>query len=135
MLFGLCLSLWNKLIKKHFSDILLEFIPQLVFLVFIFCYLLFMIFYKWTHYYADTPTKDTNIYSEHCAPPLLITFINMMLFKPATSDPKLHAICQGKEIYMYPGQHGIQMFLVVVGVLMIPVMLFGKPVYKFAGES
>lgn len=58
----------------------------------------------------------------------------MMLFKPATSDPKLHAICQGKEIYMYPGQHGIQMFLVVIGVLMIPVMLFGKPVYKFAGK-
>ncbi len=53
MMFGLMLSLANKVIKKSYSDIYLEFIPQLVFLVSIFFYLVFMIFYKWTLYYAD----------------------------------------------------------------------------------
>lgn len=28
MMFGLMLSLWNKLIKKNYPDILLEFVPQ-----------------------------------------------------------------------------------------------------------
>ena len=28
MMFGLCLSLWNKMIKKTYADIFLEFIPQ-----------------------------------------------------------------------------------------------------------
>jgi hypothetical protein len=30
---------------------------------------------------------------------------------------------------MYPGQGGFQKFLVVAGVLMVPIMLMGKPLY------
>ena len=33
------------------------------------------------------------------------------------------------EIFMFPGQAGFQKFLVVYGLLMVPVMLFGKPSY------
>merc|ERR1719209_1232840 len=33
------------------------------------------------------------------------------------------------EVDMYPGQQGLQGFLVLVGVLMIPVMLLGKPAF------
>ena len=36
--------------------------------------------------------------SEHCAPNLLITFINMMLFKEADFDPKLVKCHGGKRI-------------------------------------
>jgi V-type H+-transporting ATPase subunit a len=39
MFFGLTLSLWNKIIKKTYADIFLEFIPQVVFLTFLFGYL------------------------------------------------------------------------------------------------
>ncbi len=153
MVFGLSLSLWNKRIRGAYTDILLEFVPQLIFLLFIFCYLLFMIFFKvrnvllviksrfripnlfqWTHYYADTLHKDSNVWSEHCAPNLLITFINMMLFKSDTPDPALYAICEGKETYMFTGQHQLQAFLVVAGVLMVPVMLFGKPLQIWWGK-
>ena len=52
--------------------------------------------------------------SEHCAPNLLITFINMMLFKEDTPDPNLVAICKGNETYMFPGQKQLQMVLVSV---------------------
>lgn len=43
-------------------------------------------------------------------------------------------ICQGYETYMYPGQAQVQKFLVVMGVLMIPIMLFGKPVHKLISK-
>lgn len=54
------LSLWNKWHNRKIAEIFLEFIPQLIFLVFIFCYLIFLIFFKWTHYYADLSIKDIN---------------------------------------------------------------------------
>ncbi len=39
MTFGLCLSLWNKIIKRHYAEVILEFVPQITFLLFIFGYL------------------------------------------------------------------------------------------------
>ena len=83
MVFGVTLSAWNKVLKRKYAEIFVEFIPQLIFLVFIFCYLIFLIFFKWVHYSADVTKhgSDDNEFSEHCAPNLLITFINMMLFK------------------------------------------------------
>ena len=86
MVFGVTLSAWQKVLKRKYAEIFVEFIPQLVFLVFIFCYLIFLIFFKWVSYEAnvDLHGSPTNDRSEHCAPNLLITFINMMLFKVST---------------------------------------------------
>ena len=133
MVFGVTLSAWNKVLKRTYAEIFLEFIPQMIFLVFIFCYLIFLIFFKWVAYYADTGHADNNPRSEHCAPNLLITFINMMLFKEDAPDAKLSEVCQGPdgqqyEVYMFAGQQTLQKLLVVIGVLMVPIMLFGKPI-------
>jgi len=129
MTFGVMLSLWNKLSKKQYNEVLLEFIPQLVFLVGIFGYLITMIFIKWVMYGANLADP----YSEHCAPNLLITFINMMLMKKADVDLKMDK-CHvppnsNYDIYMYPGQDGLQKFLLGFGVIMVPVMLLGKPLF------
>jgi len=131
MVFGVMLSAWNKVLKRKYAEIFLEFVPQLIFLVFIFCYLVFIIFFKWVAYEANVGLQGTegNTHSEHCAPNLLITFINMMLFKgDGDADPKLVELCHGYETYMFRGQGTLQKFLVVTGVLMIPIMLFGKPI-------
>merc|ERR1711974_145105 len=67
-----------------------------------------------------------------CAPNLLITFINMMLMKAADHDEELiNCVSDGipTDLYMYRGQETFQKILVIVAVLMIPVMLFGNPVY------
>merc|ERR1712025_1306333 len=127
MTFGVLLSLWNKLSKKQYHQVVLEFIPQIVFLLGIFGYLVIMIFIKWIMYGAN----QSDPFSEHCAPNLLITFINMMLMKQADVDMKMDKCHQGLnyEIYMYPGQQGLQQLLLVVGVAMIPVMLLGKPLF------
>jgi V-type H+-transporting ATPase subunit a len=125
MTFGVMLSLWNKLSRKQYHQVLLEFIPQIVFLLGIFGYLVIMIFIKWIMYGANVAEP----FSEHCAPNLLITFINMMLFKgDGDADPKLVELCEGYETYMFRGQGTLQKFLVITGVLMVPIMLFGKPI-------
>ena len=53
MMFGLTLSLVNKIIKREPHKIYLEFVPHLGFITFIFFDLVFMMFYKWATYYAD----------------------------------------------------------------------------------
>merc|ERR1719445_1176329 len=129
MSFGVMLSLWNKISKRQFAHIFLEFLPQLIFLLFIFGYLVLMIFIKWIYYGAN---KD-GAFSEHCAPNLLITFINMMLLKSADVDMKMeqcHVGDQMYDIYMYPGQEGLQKFLLFFGVIQVPIILFGKPLHK-----
>ena len=67
MLFGLSLSLLNHLYFKRKLNILLEFIPQILFMTLIFVYLCFMIFIKWIKY-NGSPSPTTG----SCAPNLLI---------------------------------------------------------------
>ena len=54
----------------------------------------------------------------------------MMLFKKSEPDPKLercHVNGMNYELFMFPYQDTIQKALVVVAMLMIPIMLLGKP--------
>lgn len=120
MLFGVILSYHNNRYFQRPLNILTEFIPQIIFLSFLFGYLAILMFHKWTTYYANDLEADLGI-SERCAPSILITFINMVLFK--ANEP------EDKECppYMYSGQRFIQSFFVVIAVLCIPVMLFAKP--------
>lgn len=66
--FFFCLS-FRHFKKKY--NIYLVFIPELLFLMCIFGYLVFLIFFKWLAYSAEDATS---------APSILIHFINMFLF-------------------------------------------------------
>ena len=44
------------------------------------------------------------------------------------ADEALVELCHGNETYMFNGQANLQKFLVVTGILMVPIMLFGKPI-------
>ncbi len=55
-------------------------------------------FYKWATYYANNKPEE-EAFSERCAPSILITFINMILFQP--NDPLYDSCGEG---YMYWGQ-------------------------------
>ncbi len=77
-------------------------------------------FHKWSTYYANDDEEAFQL-SERCAPSILITFINMVLFSPNPAE-------EGCESgYMYAGQSGIQKFLVIISVACVPVMLLAKP--------
>uniref|UniRef100_A0A8C4I8Y8 V-type proton ATPase subunit a n=1 Tax=Dicentrarchus labrax TaxID=13489 RepID=A0A8C4I8Y8_DICLA len=110
MSFGVILSTYNHLHFRKKHNLYLVFLPELLFLLCLFGYLVFMILYKWLVFSA----KDSRY-----APSILIHFINMFLMQGDAVQP------------LYPGQTGLQIFLVVIAVLSVPVLLLGKPVYLY----
>uniref|UniRef100_A0A673G7Y9 V-type proton ATPase subunit a n=1 Tax=Sinocyclocheilus rhinocerous TaxID=307959 RepID=A0A673G7Y9_9TELE len=110
MTFGVVLSVFNHLHFRQKFKIYLLFLPELLFLLCLFGYLVFMIFYKWLAF----SVRDSQL-----APSILIHFINMFLMQESATTP------------LYPGQIGLQVFLVVLALLSVPVLLFGKPLYLY----
>lgn len=117
MLFGVVVGLWNHMYFKKRMNITCEFVPQVIFLMALFFYMVLLMFIKWIKY----GPKNELIEGPGCAPSVLITFINMVLFKPAAKVGQC-------EPYMYGGQGGLQKFLVVVALLCVPWMLLAKPI-------
>lgn len=120
MLFGVTVSFLNSKYFNRKINIVCEFIPQVLFLSCMFGYMALLMFHKWTAFVAGGFDGDV-LTTERCAPSILITFINMVLFKDNEKDsPEC-------EAYMYAGQHGIQRLLVITAVVCVPWMLFAKP--------
>uniref|UniRef100_A0A671M1F6 V-type proton ATPase subunit a n=1 Tax=Sinocyclocheilus anshuiensis TaxID=1608454 RepID=A0A671M1F6_9TELE len=107
MTFGVVLGVFNHL---RTFNLYLIFIPELLFLLCLFGYLVFMIIYKWLFF---------TVRDSQTAPSILIHFINMFLMQGDSSQP------------LYPGQAGFQVFLLIVAVLSVPVLLLGKPLYLY----
>lgn len=119
MIFGVCLSVVNLRFFRRSSDILLQFVPQILFLVLMFGYLVFLMFFKWLVYGPKHTDFGTGA---HCAPSILITFINMMLFK---KNDRL----EGCPEEMFVGQAAMQHVFVLIALICIPWMLLAKPLY------
>merc|ERR1719195_494879 len=129
MMFGLLVSFWNSKFFGKAVNITMEFIPQLLFLCCMFGYMSLLMFHKWTAYTAGGFDGDV-LSTERCAPSILITFINMVLFKydPENGAEPLSPECG--DPYMYAGQTFFQRLFVTVAVACIPWMLLGKPLLK-----
>uniref|UniRef100_A0A8C2KQK5 V-type proton ATPase subunit a n=1 Tax=Cyprinus carpio TaxID=7962 RepID=A0A8C2KQK5_CYPCA len=86
MLFGVTLSLVNFVHFRKFQDIFLQFVPQLIFMLSLFGYLIFLILYKW----CITLRSET-------APSILLLFINMMLFDYQSE----HVLLYGGQVWIH----------------------------------
>uniref|UniRef100_A0A8B9BMA4 V-type proton ATPase subunit a n=2 Tax=Anser TaxID=8842 RepID=A0A8B9BMA4_9AVES len=108
MIFGVILSLFNHIYFKKYINIILQFIPEMIFIISLFGYLVFMIIFKWCHF---------DVHSSQSAPSILIHFINMFLFNysDASNAP------------LYTHQKEVQSFLVIFALIAIPWMLLIKP--------
>ena len=80
MLFGVFISFINSKYFEKRVNIICEFIPQFMFLTCMFGYMSLLMFHKWTSFIAGGFDNDV-LTTERCAPSILITFINMVLFK------------------------------------------------------
>uniref|UniRef100_A0A1B0FN59 V-type proton ATPase subunit a n=1 Tax=Glossina morsitans morsitans TaxID=37546 RepID=A0A1B0FN59_GLOMM len=118
MMFGLILSAVNYTHKRDYVDVFLVFVPQITFLTCIFCYLVFMIFFKWDNYGGHIAAP----YNSACAPSILITFINMLLLKSNEVPPECND-------WMFSGQDVVQIVLLVFALTSIPILLAGRPLY------
>ncbi|XP_023576211.1 V-type proton ATPase 116 kDa subunit a isoform X2 [Octodon degus] len=108
MTFGVILGIFNHLHFRKKFNIYLVSVPELLFLLCIFGYLLFMIVYKWLAYSATTSRE---------APSILIDFINMFLFPTSQASG------------LYPGQEYVQRVLLAITTLSVPVLFLGKPLF------
>ncbi|XP_065253495.1 V-type proton ATPase 116 kDa subunit a 4 isoform X2 [Emys orbicularis] len=108
MVFGVTLSLFNHIYFKKTINIVLQFIPEMIFILCLFGYLVFMVIFKWCHFDVHVSQK---------APSILIHFINMFLFNynDPTNGP------------LYPHQEEVQSFLVIFALIAVPWMLLFKP--------
>uniref|UniRef100_A0A336KL07 V-type proton ATPase subunit a n=1 Tax=Culicoides sonorensis TaxID=179676 RepID=A0A336KL07_CULSO len=121
MLFGVCMSIPNHIHLKRKMNIILEFVPQFLFLLCLFGYMVFMIFFKWSIY---GPKMNDIQKGTSCAPSILIYFIDMILQRKTVTT-----IDGCIEPYMFNDQKMIQQILVLVAVICIPWLLLGKILY------
>lgn len=141
---------------RHFQQrhrLVLEFLPEMIFLLALFGYLVFLIFYKWIKFSA----ADSLV-----APSILIHFIDMFLF---TSNAENLPLYPGQVPPHSPGRHllstpagrvgvrsgavlrsgrpqnavpvpqvPVQMVLVVLALASVPVLLLGTPLYQWCRQ-
>src|SRR5699024_8731364 len=103
--------LFNHIHFRSVISIFFEFIPQIIFLLALFGYMIVLIFVKWLTVW-DPPSN---------APSILIDFINLFLNK-YPSEP----------VYLapwFPNKQLIQMTLLGLALVSIPIMLLVKPTY------
>jgi V-type H+-transporting ATPase subunit a len=128
MFFGVVLSTFNHVHAKSYISLAVEFVPQVLFLLCIFGWLVLLMVVKWVTFYANPST----------APSLLITLINMFLeFTRLPSDYVVEGRDANENEYSVFGpsaqlatlQAIIQKGLVIAAVASVPVMLLVKPFY------
>uniref|UniRef100_A0A1I8IWJ6 V-type proton ATPase subunit a n=1 Tax=Macrostomum lignano TaxID=282301 RepID=A0A1I8IWJ6_9PLAT len=95
---------------RDFLSVIGEFVPQLLFMMAMFGYLVILIVYKWIAYSGQ---------NSNCAPNLLIGLINMFLVK--YQDPPEN--CD----VIYHGYKPVQIVLLLLIVICVPWMLLTKP--------
>ena len=105
----------NALHFKSKIDFFFEFIPQLLFMVCIFGYMILMVFIKWC--------SSWNYNWSNQAPNLITVLMNMFL-KLGSLDNQ-NALWGDKE-----GQESLQLTLLLIGLFCVPIMLFPKPIIK-----
>uniref|UniRef100_A0A672YQ59 V-type proton ATPase subunit a n=1 Tax=Sphaeramia orbicularis TaxID=375764 RepID=A0A672YQ59_9TELE len=111
MTFGVCLSFFNFWHFGKINSIFFVLIPELLFMLCLFGYLVFMVVFKWIAYTPD---------QSRIAPSILIHFIDMFLFTDNPSNRPL-----------YKGQMIVQKVLVVLALCSVPVLLLGNPIYEY----
>uniref|UniRef100_A0A915PWN9 V-type proton ATPase subunit a n=1 Tax=Setaria digitata TaxID=48799 RepID=A0A915PWN9_9BILA len=144
MTFGVFLSLLNYIYFKSKIEICTVFIPQILFMFCIFVYLCAQIIIKWLFFWVREEYIFGLLYpGSHCAPSLLIGLINMFMFKhrPPGFVDESEVIARNNNhvtfaewpnCYLgewYPRQLTVEADLVVIAVICVPIMLFGKPIY------
>ena len=120
MLLGIFIRGINNLNQKNMNAFWFEFLPQFLFMGIMFGYLIIMIFYKWaTDYDGNTAN----------APSLLTIMINMGIKLGEIEDDPLF------ESFLGLSQESINRIILFICILLVPIMLFVKPIYFYVKKA
>ena len=119
MLLGIFLKGINDNYFKNYYGIIFEFIPQFIFMTILFGYMVVIIFIKWSTYFYDTSK----------APSLISHLINIVIKGGSVENLPLwgHQI-QGSGTYQQEVFHS---FILAVVIILIPIMVFPKPILDY----
>ncbi|KAJ0409033.1 hypothetical protein ATCC90586_000620 [Pythium insidiosum] len=130
MLFGIFLKGLNAVYFRDFATFFFDFLPQLVFSVALFFYMVILIVMKWSIDWTERMKHEVCPFNFEgpktgCRPPALVnTLINIALNPTAVEDP------------MFDGQLKTQQTLLLLAAISVPAMLVIKPVYlKFTHRA
>jgi len=102
----------NHIKFKRPIDIYANFVPQMIFLLSIFGYLVICILYKWSIDWSQASTQ----------PPSLLNMLINMFLSPGTVDPAEK---------LYAGQSFVQVVLLLLAVICVPWLLITKPYFAW----
>jgi V-type H+-transporting ATPase subunit a len=129
MTLGIVLKLFNHAYFGRYVEVLVESVPEVLFMTVTFGYMCGLVVLKWSINYPEHPAcfapgcegilEPGGIYPRRAAPPAIITTM-IAMFKMEPLQPR-H--------YMYAGQENFQRFLLTIAVASLPVLLIGKPLY------
>ncbi len=108
MLLGLMCSLLNAMHAQSEMDIWCEFVPQAIFMLAIFGYLVFAIVYKWLVDWVALAER----------PPSLISMLIAFFMQPGEVP---------SDAALFDGQATVQTWLLTLAFIAVPWMLFAKP--------
>ena len=119
MILGISLKGVNDLSYGDCLSFIFEFIPELMFMILLFGYMVILIFTKWN-------TDYSNDYSQ--APSIITQLINIFIKKGSVSDLPLWGTKDNNGKYT---QEKFQFFILVVLIILIPIMIFPKPFLEY----
>jgi len=117
MTLGISLQLFNHVLYKKPRSIYFGFVPEIVFFLGIFGYLVVMILQKWSIDWqcAHPATRETCISKQ---PPSLLNVLISMFMSPGKYT---------EDDMIYEGQDSVQLFLLLIAVCAVPLLLIPKP--------
>ena len=112
MIFGMILCFVKHYRRKHYSELFLAWLPQLLYLLSFFGYMVIIIIKKW---FTQFPESSDGVN--------LIQVLISMFLSPSEIKP---------DQDLYPGQLTVQNILALIFVSTIPFLLFVKPIVEIA---
>jgi V-type H+-transporting ATPase subunit a len=121
---GIISNIFNHIYFKHYPDLILSTLPQLLLLSCTFGYMSVLIIYKWCidyRYYGQL-FHDGKIDVLWSPVSIIQTIINMFL-SPGGPIPQ--------SMLMFSGQSQLQLLFVLISALCVPMLFIGEPLYTW----
>ncbi len=110
MMLGIIIKMTNNVRNRNYLDLLALTIPQFTFMAVTFVYMDFLIVFKWL-----------NRYDSETAPSIISTMIAIYAQFGTDDDAPV----------LFHSEHQTERILFYAALLMIPIMLFAKPLYIY----